>query len=87
MLRAVGPKMFYTMPRAACGMVVIPIVRGWGDRSADKGATGADATCLHPDDGERLRTRHLIIEERSEWEICEDDVQGEESERQPSFFL
>src|SRR6185312_7505858 len=40
------------------------------DRSADEGATGTDAPCLYPDDDERLRTGHVVIEERSEWEGC-----------------
>ena len=51
------------------------------DRSADEGATGADATRLHPDDDERLWTGHVIIEERSEWKGCGDGAQADESER------
>jgi|GEM_PF-3899831 len=44
------------------------------DRRADEGATGVDASCLHPDDDERLWTGYVVIEERSQqqrsWRWC-----------------
>jgi hypothetical protein len=51
------------------------------DRSAHEGATGTDASCLDPDDDERLWTGHVVIEERSEWEGRGDGAQANESER------
>ena len=58
------------------------------DRSADEGAAGTDATCLDPDDDERLWASSVVIEERSEWEGCGDGTQTCEGERlNHDFFL
>ena len=65
----------------------LPFVAG-RDRSADESATGTDASCLHPDDDECLRTGHVVIEARSEWEGRRDGAQAD-CERAPetSIFL
>jgi len=56
------------------------------DRSADEGAAGTHASCLDPDDDERLWTSHDIIQAGSKQQGRGDGTQADESERlKPRF--
>ena len=56
------------------------------NRSAAEGAIGTDATRLHPDDDERLRTGDVVIEKRSEQQSRRDGAQANGGERLSEVF-
>jgi hypothetical protein len=53
----------------------------WKWTGSNESATGADATCFHPDNDERLYTSKVVIEEGSEWKGYGDGAQAGKSER------